>query len=108
MEAANVNYAQRFEFRANPARSAALLEAALRRRSVKKPAAYALARLRAESMKVLARTLEDRDPEPEPPTLEALELAWSWGATPAAVAAMGAAIARAGGLANLRPLGSSS
>jgi hypothetical protein len=46
MEEANVNYAQRDEFRADPPRACALLEHALRRRAVKAPAAYALARFR--------------------------------------------------------------
>lgn len=46
MEEANVNYAQRSEFRDDPPRAIALLEHALSRRKVDKPAAYALARFR--------------------------------------------------------------
>jgi hypothetical protein len=46
MEEANVNYAQRDEFRADPIRAVALLEHALSRRKVEKPAAYALSRFR--------------------------------------------------------------
>lgn len=46
MEEANVNYAQRGEFRHDPPRAIALLEHALSRRKVEKPAAYALSRFR--------------------------------------------------------------
>lgn len=47
MERANVNFLQRSEFRADPARAILELERALRRKSVVKPAAYALTRFRA-------------------------------------------------------------
>lgn len=46
LEEANVNYAQRDEFRHDPPRAIALLEHALSRRKIEKPAAYALARFR--------------------------------------------------------------
>lgn len=46
MEAANVNYAQRDELRRDPERAAALLDHALHKKGVDKPAAYALARFR--------------------------------------------------------------
>lgn len=46
LEEANVNYAQRAEFRHDVPRAIALLEHALKRRAVEKPAAYALARFR--------------------------------------------------------------
>lgn len=46
MEEADVNLAQRVEFRRDAPRAAALLDHALRKRGVDKPAAYALARFR--------------------------------------------------------------
>lgn len=46
MEEAQVNYAQRDELRRDPPRAAALLDHALRKPNVEKPAAYALARFR--------------------------------------------------------------
>lgn len=46
MEEANVNYAQRDELRRDAPRAAALLDHALRKPNVEKPAAYALARFR--------------------------------------------------------------
>ena len=46
LEEANVNYAQREEFRHDPPRAIALLEHALSRKRIDKPAAYALSRFR--------------------------------------------------------------
>lgn len=94
MEFANVNYLQRTEFRSDPKRAIPLLEDALKRRNVRKPAAYALSRFRAGYFPPVAVPVEEETPAP---TLELLELAWSWGMAEQGLTALAEAVARNGG-----------
>lgn len=97
MDSADVNHKQRHELRANPVLAIELLQIALRRPGVKKPAAYALARFRAKNMQrepSLAAELAIAN-EPElVPTPELLERAREWKLPAEAVAAIEDAIAQ--------------
>lgn len=103
LDQARVNSAQRFELRRDPVLAIELLDYALARPKIRKPAAYVVDRFRRRRAPSWA-TPSAADAQEDAPTLDQLEFAWSVESMPAAALyAIGDAIAAHGGFARLKP-----